>query len=548
MSLPEPIKENLKFLLVEVTALLEKLDSYLLTENKVKAQGILDRSGYAYNLRQRIQNRSMAYAADNSPSDAVRARAISDIAGYLDRLTELTRDCVLQTRRLPEQHDLPLDVYRPLLRRVIKSIPVIDKALLHNDANQALKLGRAESKLNRLYQSLLSNKTEQLKKRKNTEELITGLFIAHIFEQMGEVLLTIGESILSSQLGQTIDMQRFSVMEEAMSEYTQIQNVANLDICPVAETRSGSGISAVSLPMREKTKSRKPHLAIYKDGEQKKLREERDGVESWHRIYPGVAPQILTYKKKGDLAALLIEHLDGQTFDHIVLKGSPELRTRAIEALAKTLTAIWDETRKRESVRANFMAQTRKRLSSVYELHPQFEEGKSQVCSYAIDTLDGLMQKVEKLEDALPPTFSVFIHGDFNVDNILFNEQNSRIRFIDLHRSTYMDYVQDVSVFMVSNYRLQAMDADSRARINSQINAFYELMDAFAKKRGDKTFNVRLAIGLARSFITSTRFIFDPNIAKRLYLRAQYLLRQLSTLNADEAEQYRLNIREIFSE
>lgn len=102
MSLPEPILENLKFFLVEISTLLEKLDSFLNTEDPVIAQRILERSGYTYNLRQRIQSRCIVYAAEETPTEAMQARALSDIAGHLDRLAELSRDCVLQARRLPE--------------------------------------------------------------------------------------------------------------------------------------------------------------------------------------------------------------------------------------------------------------------------------------------------------------------------------------------------------------------------------------------------------------------------------------------------------------
>lgn len=302
------------------------------------------------------------------------------------------------------------------------------------------------------------------------------------------------------------------------------------------------------MPPQPGSSSRKPQLAIYKDGEQKKLREERDGVESWHRIYPGVAPQILTYKKKGDSAALLIEHLNGVTFDQIVLNATEPQRKQAITALASTLTAIWDNTHRDEPVKAGFIPQLKKRLPSVYELHPSFKEGKTQICGHQLAGFETLLDNAASLEEKLPPPFSVFIHGDFNVDNILYNARKDKINFIDLHRSKYMDYVQDVSVFMVSNFRLQVMDREARRQIFHQITDFYTLMSEFASERNDKTFDARLAIGLARSFVTSTRFILDRNMARSLYLKAHYILRQLSSVDVGNAGQFRLNISEIFSE
>ena len=54
---------------------------------------------------------------------------------------------------------------------------------------------------------------------------------------------------------------------------------------------------------------------VFKDGGKRKLKEEKQRVDDWHEIFPGLAPKILAYKKRGDSAAMLIEHLAGQTFE-----------------------------------------------------------------------------------------------------------------------------------------------------------------------------------------------------------------------------------------
>ena len=88
---------------------------------------------------------------------------------------------------------------------------------------------------------------------------------------------------------------------------------------PIAETRSGSGISGISATGQEDT----GYVAIYKDGKKRKLREERRGLASWQEIYPGLAPRILSYHKRGQSASLLIEHLAGLTFEQILLHEPP---------------------------------------------------------------------------------------------------------------------------------------------------------------------------------------------------------------------------------
>jgi hypothetical protein len=121
-----------------------------------------------------------------------------------------------------------------------------------------------------------------------------------------------------------------------------------------------------------------------------------------------------------------------------------------------------------------------------------------------------------------------------------------RINYIDLHRSRYMDYVQDVSVFMVSNYRLQVLDKQLRKRILGLIRDFYRIARVFARKTEDGTFELRLALGLARSFVTSTRFILDKSLARAMFLRARYLIEQVLATDLKKAQAFRVPIEEIF--
>ena len=132
------------------------------------------------------------------------------------------------------------------------------------------------------------------------------------------------------------------------------------------------------------------------------------------------------------------------------------------------------------------------------------------------------------------------------MDNIIYDPVGRKISFIDLHRSRYMDYVQDVSVFMVSNYRLQIFDAPMRRRILGLTHDFYRFASGYARNSGDRTFELRLALGLARSFATSTRFILDKSLARAMFLRSRYLIEQVLAMNAAEAKAYRVPVREIF--
>jgi aminoglycoside phosphotransferase len=327
-----------------------------------------------------------------------------------------------------------------------------------------------------------------------------------------------------------------------MEQLDTANNTSDLVIEPIAETRSGSGISGISPTGREDT----GYVAIYKDGEKRKLREERRGLKNWQEIFPGLAPRILSYHKRGQSASLLIEHLAGLTFEQILLHEPPRMLSQTLEQLNRTLGKVWRETRTSKPVAAGYMRQLSRRLEEVYTIHPEFRQDGCRICGKFVPAFGKLLKQVHSLEAGIKAPFSVYIHGDFNVDNIIYDPLENKINFIDLHRSRHMDYVQDVSVFMVSNYRLQIFDAPLRRRILILTQDFYRFAAAYARKSGDRTFELRLALGLARSFATSTRFILDKSLAGAMFLRARYLLEQVLAADLNNVKSFRVPVREMF--
>ena len=63
-------------------------------------------------------------------------------------------------------------------------------------------------------------------------------------------------------------------------------------------------------------------------------------------------------------------------------------------------------------------------------------------------------------------------------------------------------------------------DAQTRRRVAQVASNMHTTAAKFARTQGDKTFEYRLALGLARSFATSTRFVFDKSHARRMFVRA----------------------------
>ncbi|MDX2477304.1 MAG: PhoU domain-containing protein [Gammaproteobacteria bacterium] len=546
MRIPRSIHENMRFLITEVSSQVSHLQTYFETSSVIVAKRILDRSGYTYNLKTSIHRSCLGRIArnKNARSEGALLRSVETIATDLDRISELCRDCIQQTGYLNDTGHLPTKLYVSLLERIGRGIRMIDEAINKSDTKLALKIGRIENKLDCTYRKLLKKYTRDLKqqKKKHTEDLVASLFVAHSIEQMGDVLLSISEAIISANLGQQFNTDRYHSLQASVEKLSGSNNGSDLALETVAQTRSGSGISGISTT----DKKGNEYQAIFKDGLKRKVKEERQGVESWHEIYPGLAPKILSYHKHGQSASLLIEHLAGLTFEQILLHEPHKLLKQTMHELQKTLKSVWKETRTKKPVSANYMGQLQSRLDDVYALHPEFKQDESQICGTKVPSFDTLLKRARSYEAGLKAPFSVYIHGDFNVDNIIYDPLERKINFIDLHRSNYMDYVQDISVFMVSNYRLRVVDPKIRRRIRDLSCNFYNFSRAYADKIDDQTFDLRLALGLARSFATSTRFMVDKTLSRAMWLRARYLIEKVLMTDPKKARDFRVPVREIF--
>lgn len=545
MDLPQSIRHNLEFLQAEVIARLESIKTYLDDTSPSAAKAIFDRSGYISNLKQRIHDacyRCMAETDNQSAPEVSQVRAVDIIATELERIAELGEEFVQQSLYLEDPGRQNFPKLLDQLDIVIVAVAMVHNALFDNDTELAIKIGRTQDRLERKFRKLLKKNAATLRDTSDAENLLSVSFSAYSIERMGDCLLSISEAIISSNLGMVMDTTRFQAMQASIGKILPSANAGELQLQNVADTRSGAAISSIQLP----DQGSGTYPAIVKQGQTKKLKKERKGVENWHDVFPGLAPQIYAWKKKGKSASLLIEHLSGLTFEQIVLNASSELLAEALQELKSTLNSVWMETLVDKPVSAQFMRQLDKRKSDVYAVHPEFKDSVQRICGYEIDSFDGLVERAAAIETAYEAPFSVYIHGDFNIDNILYDSENKQLRYVDLHRSRYMDYVQDVSVFMVSNYRLQVLEPLIRRRIATVICHFYRIAAEFAQRNQDTGFEMRLALGLVRSLATSTRFTLDRQLARAMFSRARYLLEQLVGLRPDHADRYRVPVEELF--
>ena len=190
----------------------------------------------------------------------------------------------------------------------------------------------------------------------------------------------------------------------------------------------------------------------------------------------------------------------------------------ALEALFQCLDKLWTKTRKKKrSSTELFSEQLLKRRKDIEEVHRTLfkkEKGFKQ-----------LLEQVKTIEKQVKASHVVWSHGDFNVDNVVFEEKSLTPYFVDVHRSCFQDMVQDVSVFLVSNFRVPIFSKEVRQRLDHASMAMLQFARGFASKVKDESFEMRLALGLVRSFTTSTRFQMDVQFSELMFTRAVELMK-----------------------
>jgi hypothetical protein len=174
---------------------------------------------------------------------------------------------------------------------------------------------------------------------------------------------------------------------------------------------------------------------LFKEGNAAKLAKEKESIERWERLVPGLPPRIQAFQTDGESASMLLEYLGGCNLQQMVLTSDREIVENACFLVEQTLSGVWEQTLDRRPVPTDFMAQLRARLDDVYRLHPSFASGPKSLAGEYIASPAELLRAAEEVEQELPAPFSVYLHGDFNLNNLVYDHTAQRIHFIDLHRS-----------------------------------------------------------------------------------------------------------------
>jgi len=524
----EGIHENFQFLVLETQNLVRAARDFVASPESRTYDAIASRDDYIDNLKTVVENK--CYAELNSRKGMKREdvnyiRATQSIGVNLERIADHCINIIRQWTHLEDPAFLEQFDYRAAFDLIESKISSIDVVLRERDLSGALGICRAEHDLDEVYKEIFGEIMPRLQSGRNAQNLVTTLFIYRYLERIGDALLNIGEALLLAIVGERVKIHQFQALQQTLDKTGFQGSMNDVDYRSIWGTRSGCRIAQVGAGRGLEGRAQG---SIFKEGNPRKIRAERESLNAWSERFPGIAPKVFSYHEDDDKASMLIEFLPGLSLDEIGISGEEGLVRAAVVRLEQTLVDIWTASREERPIQTDYIEQIRARLDHVQRVHPSFLRNKHYLGEAKIASSIELLDQCAAAERDLPAPFTVLIHGDSNANNIIYDEREDRIHFLDLHRSRQFDYVQDISVLIVSFARVPIFDTGVRQRLNAITEQLQRFARELAEEWNDPTYAARLAMALARSFYTSTRFELQHAFAKEMYLRAHFLLEKIA--------------------
>ena len=532
MSIPIALDENLRFLVLEVTKQLDQTLEFIKRPTQRRLEDIDSRDDYIDGLKGLIEEKSFSLLSSTvvDRKQANLIRSVNIIATNLERIADFAGNVAAQVKYFSDPAFINAYDYKSLFVEIDTGLKTILPALNTQDLSRAFRICHCEFSLDAMYKTVFDRLLMELSQGERTGDLVTVIFIFRYLERMGDSLLNIGEAILFAAMGERLKIHQYQALHDSLAESGMNTPISEVEFESIWGTRSGCRIGKVA---DKRSGGEENQRVIFKEGQAAKLRRESENIATWQKIMPGLPPRVFGFHQNGDSASILLEYLEGCTLQDIILTQDRDMMEDSLYLLTENLGQLWQETKRDQPSNAGHMRQLRRRLADVYRVHPDFRRPGQRIGGLTVATPEDMLRQAQELEPGLSCPFSVFIHGDFNVNNIIYDHQKERIHYLDLHRSAYSDYVQDVSVFLVSNFRLPVENPALRRRLNQVTADFLAFARGFAAQNQDELFEARLALGLVRSLITSTRFELNQRFAKQMFLRGLYLLEKLTSFGGE---------------
>ena len=382
------LQENMSFLVLRVSGLVDDTLKFLHHPDPALLNTILSADDYIDNLKNTIESIcfSCITAAINPEKKEVdQIRASQTICINLERIADFCTNITRQQGYLhdptfPEQFPYQ-DMFLEARKSLGNILPVFRKA----DLGGALSICRTEFELDRLYKENFDSVRERLRSsREDMDDLLTMLFIFRYLERIGDSILNIGEALLLSMIGERIKIHQFQSLQKTLSKSGFKGALTEVSIRPIMGTRSGCRISRVATGDESGLAFPRSQDSIFKEGSPAKIRKERENMERWRTLFPGLVPRVFSFHEEGSVASMLEEFLPGCSMDTVVLDSPQEVLDTAYFVLEETLRDIWTRTRCEAPQRSNYLGQIQSRIAAIRQVHPTFFHGEKKVGDHLV--------------------------------------------------------------------------------------------------------------------------------------------------------------------
>jgi phosphate uptake regulator len=445
-----------------------------------------------------------------------RLRGVFRVALNLEKLGDYAVNIAEQATHASRfgRRPLPFDLANPA-RVALDALDEVITSFTRASAEKAKHACRCEPELDRRYREALAEAFRRLAQPgQDPAFIITNLFVSKFLERIGDSILNIGETTLFILSGERLKLHQYLHLEQMVSRVAPQVPEGDLSFSQIWGGISGARVGRLSLgpggPL------------IWKEGAEKKIEDEIREMDEWNRLVPGLVPDVKARYEQDGRTSFLGQYVDGALLrDVYMLRPWPD-KVRITRRLLETVRDAWLATAESERPRLDYVHQISDRLPELYAMHPELgalRRVETRVFGIPHPSLPELLERAAGLETHLAPPVSVRIHGDFNSNNILYDERHDEIHFIDVHRSGPGDYLQDIGVLLVSNLRNPIEDPRIVRELERLNGLIAEFAGEFARLIGDTHFETRLVLSQARSFLTSSRLVTDPAFARSIFLK-----------------------------
>jgi phosphate transport system regulatory protein PhoU len=483
-----------------------------------QAEGVIERDDMIDNFNVFLEGRCYDLVASGRlDGRGIRAvRSTVKVAANLERAGDAGTHIAKRVRLIHREGATRLPFDFPDVEAIaLSAMTEAVQSFLQADLELARRACLREPELDACYVARLEELSKLMQANPaHIPYLLQCLSVLKYLEKVADYTLNIGEQTIYCVTGRRLKFPQYLELERLTGE----AQIGAYDFRPYWDGISGAIVARVEAPETP---------MIYKEGSRRKIEEEAAKFETWQRIAQDLTPRVLGSVSVKDRQALLREYVEGALLSDLYLSSTPlEMKLRATRRVLAVMEFVWQTTLTPAPPVIDYVEQIRQRLPDAFVLHlPLWAIAKAGIVNgRSIAPLDALLDRADGLQADLAPPFSVWLHGDFNANNVIYNPETEQIKFIDVHRSKPGDYVQDIGVFLLSMVRRPDLGGPAEADVQAINAAVEDFARSFARRRNDLAFDRRLKLSLARSCLTSIRIVIDPALAERLLRRGMTLL------------------------